>query len=100
MTVRKFYRLPSLCEITGLSESGLYKLIREGKFPKGVKLTSRATGWPSDVIDEWIESRLTDQPVLKRSEKEQLATGENPIVDAGEVPVAKLCQDRKIGRAK
>jgi prophage regulatory protein len=100
MTVRKFYRLPSLCDITGLSESGLYKLIREGKFPKGVKLTSRATGWPSDAIDRWIESRLTNQLVLQRSETEQLAADVSPTVVAGEVSIAKSCQDQKNGRVR
>lgn len=100
MTVRKFYRLPSLCDITGLSESGLYKLIREGKFPKGVKLTSRATGWPSDAIDRWIESRLTDQPVLKSAETEHLAVDVSPTLVAGGVSVARSGRPQKIGRAK
>ena len=100
MTVRKFYRLPSLCEITGLSESGLYKLIREGKFPKGVKLTSRATGWPSDAIDRWIESRLTNQLVLQRSETEQLAADASPILVAGEVSIANLAKNPDGGSAK
>jgi prophage regulatory protein len=58
MKVIKFYRMPELRQLTGLSQSGLYKLIREGKFPKGVKLTSRATGYRSDLVDSWIDERI------------------------------------------
>lgn len=69
MHTTKFYRIPELCEITGLSESGLYKLIRENRFPKGVKLTSRATGWPNDLVEEWVAERL------KQSTKQTVADG-------------------------
>ena len=58
MKVIKFYRMPELRQLTGLSQSGLYKLMREGKFPKGVKLTSRATGYRSDLVDSWIDERI------------------------------------------
>ena len=65
MKVLKFYRMPELRQLTGLSQSGLYKLIREGKFPKGVKLTSRATGYPNDLVDSWINQRLNQEGSMK-----------------------------------
>ena len=61
----KFYRMPELRQLTGLSQSGLYKLIREGKFPKAVKLTSRATGYPNDLVDSWINERLNQEGGVK-----------------------------------
>jgi prophage regulatory protein len=65
MRVIKFYRMPELRQLTGLSQSGLYKLIREGKFPKGVKLTSRATGYRSDLVDSWIDGRMNQDGSVK-----------------------------------
>ena len=67
MKTLKFYRMPELKEITGLSPSGVYKLIRESRFPRGVKLTSRATGCPSNTVDQWVQSRL-DQGIPKTDE--------------------------------
>ncbi len=48
-------RLPEVIKRTGLSRSSIYKGIKEGAFPKPVKLSARTNGWPSTVIDDWIE---------------------------------------------
>ena len=42
---------------TGLSRSAIYALMAKDHFPKPVKLTAKAVGWRSDVIDAWLESR-------------------------------------------
>lgn len=42
---------------TGLSRSSIYGLMAKDQFPKPVKLTAKAVGWRSDVIDSWLESR-------------------------------------------
>ncbi len=44
--------------ITGLPASSMYALIKKGQFPPGVKLSTKAVGWPSDVLDAWIASRI------------------------------------------
>ena len=54
----KIYRIKEVSEITGLRPSSIYKQIRLQLFPPGVKLTSRCTGWPSDVIESWVNSRI------------------------------------------
>lgn len=54
----KIYRINEVCEITGLRPSSIYKQIRLNLFPHGIKLTSRSTGWPSDAIEAWVESRI------------------------------------------
>jgi prophage regulatory protein len=54
----KIYRLKEVRDITGLSTSSIYKQIRLGKFPPGVKITARSTGWSSEAVDGWITSRL------------------------------------------
>ena len=54
----RIHRIKEVVQMTGLSASSIYKQIRLGNFPPGVKLTSRSTGWSSEDIDGWIKSRL------------------------------------------
>jgi prophage regulatory protein len=44
-------------ERVGLSRSSIYKLVKEGKFPKPVSLGARAVGWRDSHIDQWLEER-------------------------------------------
>ena len=54
----KILRLPEVMTTTGLSRSGIYDLIRDKKFPQPVPLgKSRAVGWLSTELDDWINSR-------------------------------------------
>jgi len=54
------YRLRNVCERTGLSRSQIYSLAARGKFPRPIKLSERASGWPSTEVDEWIEERIRE----------------------------------------
>lgn len=55
----KILRLPEVMTTTGLSRSGIYDLIREKKFPQPIPLgKSRAVGWLSTELDDWITSRV------------------------------------------
>ncbi len=56
----RFYRIKEVCLITGLKPSTVYKLIREKNFPKSIALTARSTGWPSNVVEEWVASRIEE----------------------------------------
>jgi prophage regulatory protein len=53
-------RLPHVISRTGLPKSSIYMLMGQGKFPRPVKITSRAVAWPSSVVDEWIAERTVD----------------------------------------
>ncbi len=57
----RIYRIKDVCGVTGLKPSTIYKLIREKSFPKSIRLTSRCTGWPSDVVEKWVTSRINGQ---------------------------------------
>jgi prophage regulatory protein len=68
MNNSKIFRIAEVCHSTGLSHSSLYKQIRLGHFPKGVKITSRATGWPENEILKINEGRiagLSDSEMLE-----------------------------------
>ncbi|WP_241546894.1 helix-turn-helix transcriptional regulator [Thiohalobacter thiocyanaticus] len=53
-------RLPAVIERTGLSRSTLYRLIQSGEFPAPVRLARRCVGWPTDSVDSWLRSRLSE----------------------------------------
>jgi len=57
---RRIYRIREVCGVTGLKPSTIYKLIRKNAFPKAIHLTARSTGWPSDVVDGWVNSRIEE----------------------------------------
>ena len=44
-------------EITGLSRSSIYRLMRDGKFPRPVKVGLAAVRWRASDITAWLESR-------------------------------------------
>lgn len=43
---------------TGFKRAHLYNLMKEGKFPKALRLGVRAVGWDSVEVDQWILERL------------------------------------------
>ena len=43
---------------TNLSVASIYRLAKQGDFPKPIKLGAKASGWLQSEIDDWIQSRL------------------------------------------
>jgi len=56
--VTAIQRLPEVKNRTGLSRSSIYLKIKDGSFPKPIRISKRAIGWPNNVIDEWIDQRI------------------------------------------
>ncbi|MGH8846096.1 MAG: helix-turn-helix transcriptional regulator [Polaromonas sp.] len=50
-----FYRLRDVVRITALSRSTLYRRISEGRFPAPIHLGGRASAWPSEALQAWID---------------------------------------------
>lgn len=50
-------RLPSVVRRTTLSRSHLYALMKEGKFPKPLKIGARSVGWRVEDVEAWIADR-------------------------------------------
>lgn len=57
-------RLDSVKAQTGLARSTIYKMMSEGDFPIPVKITSKAVGWPSNEIDDWITLKMDNRKLL------------------------------------
>lgn len=51
-----YLRLPSVLSVIPVSSSTLWRLVRQNKFPKPTKLSSRVTAWRAEDVYSWIES--------------------------------------------
>lgn len=54
----ELWRLPIVKAKTTFSEPSIYRLMKEGKFPKPLKIGARAVAWRSDEIEAFINSRV------------------------------------------
>lgn len=43
--------------LIGLGRDTVYRLVREGKFPKPIKLSARASGWYEHEVVAWGQQR-------------------------------------------
>lgn len=50
-------RLPQVQQRIPLSKSEIYQRIKEGKFPKQVRLSHKVAAWKESEIDAWIASQ-------------------------------------------
>ncbi len=58
-------RLKDVIAMTGLSRSTIYLRMEQDKFPQQINLGSRAVGWISSEIKEWIEERIKESRLRK-----------------------------------
>lgn len=54
---RRILRFESVSEKVGLKRSAIYQRIREGTFPKQVKV-GRASCWIEAEVDAWIDAQI------------------------------------------
>ncbi|MCL8621237.1 helix-turn-helix transcriptional regulator [Providencia rettgeri] len=46
-----------ITQFTGLTDKWFYKLIKEGEFPKPIKL-GRSSRWFKSEIEQWLKERI------------------------------------------
>lgn len=54
-------RINQVIQKTGLSRSVIYEEIKNGRFPKQVKLAKRSSGWLESEINKWIKERIAER---------------------------------------
>lgn len=57
---KNLIRLPEVQRRTGYSKAWIYRLLKESRFPKSVKIGSRAIAFIESEIDEWINQRIAE----------------------------------------
>jgi prophage regulatory protein len=55
---RKFLRLRTVAELTGHKRSSIYAAIKQGNFPKQIKLGPKAVAWDADEIAAWQNAKI------------------------------------------
>jgi prophage regulatory protein len=58
-------RLPEVRRRTGLGETAIRTLMREGQFPAPFKLGQRAIAWLESDVDAWIEARAAKRMMFR-----------------------------------
>jgi prophage regulatory protein len=54
----KILRLPQVCDLTGLGRSVIYQMEADLRFPKRIKLGTRAVGWLEQEVHTWLANRI------------------------------------------
>ena len=60
-SVMGFVRLPFLVKLLGVSKTTIYKEIREGRFPKQVRISPRVSAWRITDIKTHFEQLTNDR---------------------------------------
>lgn len=55
---RRMLRGTDVVKRTGLSRTTIWRLERDGDFPKRVTISRGCVAWPSDEVDAWIDDRI------------------------------------------
>ena len=56
----KLLRFPAVRERTGLSRSTIWRLERDGDFPRHRRISANAVAWVEEEVMRWIYSRVGD----------------------------------------
>ena len=55
--MKKLLRINDIKNITSMSNSTIYELIKADEFPRPKRIGKRAVGWLENDIQAWLESR-------------------------------------------
>lgn len=55
----KFVDMEFITELTGLTDKWFYKLIKDGEFPRPIKL-GRSSRWLESEVEAWLQQRITE----------------------------------------
>jgi prophage regulatory protein len=58
VTPDRLMRLQELAATSGLSKTTIYQLMKEGKFPKSIRIHARLVGWSEKAVQKWIQERI------------------------------------------
>lgn len=57
----KILRIKDVSAITGLKPEAIYRLGREGKFPRPVKIGTFSSGWVEAEIQDYLATRIAQR---------------------------------------
>ena len=57
----KIYRKKVLCQLLGISSETLYRRIKEGTFPRSIKVSDNIVGWLAADLEAWFDNLVESQ---------------------------------------
>lgn len=54
----RLLRLPEVEALVGIRKSSIYVLMKQGKFPRCIHITSRLAAWPESAVYQWVQDRI------------------------------------------
>ncbi|CAG9252401.1 putative DNA-binding transcriptional activator AlpA [Burkholderia diffusa] len=57
----RLLRVADVSAKVALEQSTLFEMVRDGRFPRPIRLSSRASRWSEAEIDAWIDARLAER---------------------------------------
>ena len=51
----RLLRLSEVETIIGCKKSSIYRMMNEGKFPKGISYSERLVVWPETIVLQWVQ---------------------------------------------
>jgi prophage regulatory protein len=61
MQEKRIIRKKELRKIIGLSDPSIYRLEKDGQFPRRLQLGGNSVGWLSTEVQEWIENKAAER---------------------------------------
>ena len=52
-----YLRWPTIQEVSALSRVTVWRMERDGKFPRRRQLSANSVGWLKSEVDAWVDSR-------------------------------------------
>lgn len=50
-------KLPVVMALTAFGRASIFQYVKDGRFPKPIKIGARATAWRLVEVEAWIDSR-------------------------------------------
>ena len=61
MIKEKLLRITDVISVTGLAKSTIWLYVKDGKFPKQIKLSPRVSVWKLSDIEQWINEQINKE---------------------------------------
>lgn len=56
----RLLRLPDVEAATGMKKTTIYSMMKEGEFPKNLRINRRLSVWSESAVLQWVQARIND----------------------------------------
>ena len=54
----RLIRLPEIENLIGCKKSTVYTMLKNGNFPKPIRLSARMVAWPETAVLQWVQDKI------------------------------------------